>query len=189
MQYLYVMFKPLLHFLIFFLLHESVFGQEQKSSYYRYQVGIEAGPGKISAPGTRFPFCSSVGGFVRIQHHQAGFRRDYHTAFQIYVNADYYEFQNIYYGYAFDRKNSLIIPQAGIGYLDCRITRENTGQQYYDSFAAELSCDFILHARGNGAGARIFLNLNQERCYAGFIFHVLLGWSWNKKESREKGDP
>lgn len=142
--------------------------------YHKFQPGIEFGIGDNSAPSTSFPFGTTIGGFFRYQNHTIGARRDYFTELQIFRKADYYRFINIYYGFAIEKKHTIICPQLGFGNFE---TTAN-GPHPYNGFGAELSIAFTLHVRGNGIGIRPLFNFNNKVNYVGIFLHANIGWAW-----------
>ncbi|MEW6467571.1 MAG: hypothetical protein AB1458_01530 [Bacteroidota bacterium] len=145
-------------------------------AFYRYQVSFYLGLGKNSAPGTSFPFCYSLGGSLRYRQHMLGARRDHFSRLVIFSEATRYDFINAYYGYSLAQKNTSASLQLGLGLFETNYRAEGS----YSGAAAELSLELLLHARGNGIGARIFYNYNGRMNYAGIMILANLGWAWKK---------
>jgi hypothetical protein len=145
---------------------------------YKYQVGLELGPGDNSAPGTAFLFSGSFGGSFRVNNHVIGFRSSNFSDLHIFSSSYYYKLTGPYYGYAFRKKNVSIIPQATLG-----VFKSNYSQySEYSGIGFEVSASANLHHRGLGIGLRPLINVNQVETYVGFVFHLVLGWEWNLKD-------
>lgn len=162
-------------------IYMPVFGQKAlPAAFFRYQVGLQLGIGQTSAPGVKFPFSSGIGVFMRRSRHAFGFRRDYHTELQIFKEATYYRFRSLYYGNAWVKKNSVFMPQFGIGSF---VSNFPTGQNHvYSGLAAEVAIEAALVKRGNGIGTRVFFNWNEVQPYIGFQFLLNVGYSWTAQE-------
>ncbi len=156
-----------------------VFGQRSlPPAFFRNQVGLQLGIGQTSAPGVDFPFSSGIGVFVRRNRHAIGLRQDYHTELQIFKVATYYRFRSLYYGNAWVKKNSVIMPQFGIGSFASNFP---TGQnRVYRGLAAEVAIEATLLKRGNGIGTRVFFNWNKSQPFVGLHFMLNLGYSWTE---------
>jgi len=155
----------------------TVFGQKSLSpAFYRNQIALQGGFGKTSAPGVKFPFSGSLSAYFRRDRHALGFRRDYHSELQFFQSSTYYRFLSVYYGNAWVKKNSVLIPQIAIGSFSSNFPTDQ--KQVYRGFAAEIGLEGSVLKRGNGIGARVFFNWNEVQPYVGFQFLLNIGYSW-----------
>ncbi len=147
--------------------------------FYRNQIALQLGFGQTSAPGVVFPFSSGFGAYVRRDRHALGFRQDYHTELEIFKEATFYRFRSVYYGNAWVLKNTVLMPQLGIGSFKSNFP---TGQnREYSGLAAEIGIEGSWLNRGNGIGARVFFNWNKPQPYVGLHIMLNLGYSWMKQ--------
>lgn len=172
------MLQRILIIVLLTLSTENVFSQDERSMHpYKYQVSLELGLGDNSAPGTSFPFGGSISGNFRLNNHVLGLRTSTFSDLNIFGSSTYYNLTGPFYGYAFQSKNANFIPQVSLGFF-----RTNYKQAIeYTGVGLELSASANLHYRGLGIGVRPLVNINPIETYAGFVFHLLLGWEWNSR--------
>jgi hypothetical protein len=148
------------------------------SPYYLHQFALTAGLGDASAGGTEFPFCYSLGGYIRSDFSLFGARSDYFGKLNIFSSSEYYRFKSLYYGFAFVSEYAALIPQIGLGVMST-----NTFQPLkYNKPGIEISFEGFFHTRGSGLGARFFYQRSSDVQYVGFMVQATLGWMWNSKK-------
>jgi hypothetical protein len=148
------------------------------SPYYLHQFALTAGLGDASSPDSEFPYCYSLGGYIRSDFSLFGARRDYFGQLNIEPNGKYYRFQSLFYGFAFVSEHAALIPQVGFGLM-----KTNAFEPLrYNKPGLEISFEGFFHTRGSGLGARFFYQRSSDVQYVGFMVQATLGWMWNNKK-------
>lgn len=151
------------------------------SPYYLHQFALTAGLGDASAGGTEFPFCSSLGGYIRSDFNTFGIRSDYFGKLNIFSTGDFYKFKSIYYGFAFVSEHGLLMPQLGFGIMNTNVLQPVK----YRKPGIEISFEGYFHTRGSGLGARFFYQSSGEVQYVGFMIQATVGWMWNSQRRQK----
>ena len=132
--------------------------------------------GDNSAPGTRFPFGTALGFHGMSKNHTLGFRHAVFTDLQIFVRANRYVFDGVYYGYLFNQRNYYVMPSVAFGATETRV--DDKALHNY-SYGIETALETGVYIRGNGISLRGLLHWDPDYMYSGVTLQLRTGWMWN----------
>lgn len=154
---------------------------------YAYQVGATFGVNRVSVGLADFPG-THWGVYARAGRHAVGFRREWDGEFvKLWGEPLYYSRSGLYYGLCAAYRYVQWEPEIGIGMIE--YNHPTTGGQpslpVEDGFFGEIAVKGSVNIRGNGLGARVFLNINRFVPILGATVYLQFGFAWNAQRTTD----
>jgi hypothetical protein len=157
---------------------------------YAYQVGATFGVNRVSVGRADFPG-THWGVYARAGKHAVGFRREWDGEFvKLWGEPLYYSRSGLYYGRSAAYRYVQWEPEVGVGMIEYNhpTTGGQPSQPIEEGFFAEIAVKGSVNVRGNGIGARVFLNINRFVPILGATLYLQFGFAWNAERTAESTD-
>jgi hypothetical protein len=165
--------------LVTFLLSSHFLYAKLPPSYYSRGFTAHVELGDNSAPGTKFPFGTGLGFQGMFNSHTLGFRHAVFSDLQIFVRANRYVYDGVYYGYQFNQRHYYVMPSIAVGATESRV--DHLALHNY-SYGIEGAIETGVYYRGNGISIRGLLHWDPDFMYSGVTIQLRTGWMWNDED-------